>query len=178
MCLCGLIKRQERLESTHGRAVKSSIYSSLPPKLGNTCTHTNTEINTMPATSTLHPLPTLLHTRCLRWNLLWAVILMDPLLQSVSQQSTSLWQWPKFLLSEHICMHTLFCCVYVISSCVYHVKNVGVCVHSLSRYNPFNLSLMYCRLFDSETTRIKSLKSNALAKMHQKDCGHVKFTHS
>lgn len=104
-------------------AVKNSIYSSLPSKLEHTCTHTQTQTHTH---YKLHP-PTLLST----------LSSVKPSLScnphgpssSVSQQSTSLWQWPKFLLS--VCACTYVCCVCRfedIISAYDSCTKVGVCL--------------------------------------------------
>lgn len=104
-------------------AVKNSIYSSLPSKLEHTCTHTQTQTHTH---YKLHP-PTLLST----------LSSVKPSLScnphgpssSVSQQSTSLWQWPKFLLS--VCVCTYVCCVCRfedIISAYDSCTKVGVCL--------------------------------------------------
>lgn len=101
----GLSENSSELNQLTG-AMKSSIQSSLASQLEHyTDIHANIHkawhIYTPP-----HPPPTLLHP-------LWSVkpsqssIPHGPYTESssVSHQSTSLWQWPKFLLGVCVCMH-------------------------------------------------------------------------
>ena len=64
---------------------------------------------------------------------------------SVSQQSTSLWQWPKFLLS--VCVCTYVCCVCHFEDIIsaYDLcRKVGVCLCIVAFF--FNMSPMQCGL--------------------------------
>jgi len=101
--VCGLIKEQQRgwINSREPwRVAYIFIISFSAP------THTHFQIYTMHAWNICPPRsasqPSCPHWH--QWNLLWAVILTDSYGVMFSQQSTSLWQWPTFLLSVCVCV--------------------------------------------------------------------------